>query len=156
VSSGDDLRAVMQRHPAGVSVVTVDREGEKLGLTVASLVSLALDPPLVGISIARQSALHELLRGAGGFAVSLLAAGQQELAQHFARGVPPIVMWHGIEIRDSPRGPLLDGALGWLECELADEHDAGDHTFFTGRVERAEPGVDGPPLVRLGGDYGPE
>jgi flavin reductase (DIM6/NTAB) family NADH-FMN oxidoreductase RutF len=153
VASGDDLRAVMQRYPVGVSVVTVDRDGEKLGLTVASLVSLALEPPLVGVSIARQAALHELLRGAGGFAVSLLGAGQQELAQHFARGVPPIAMWHGIDARDSPRGPLLAGALGWLECEVADEHDAGDHTFFTGRVERAEAGTAGAPLVRLGGDY---
>ena len=36
---------------------------------------------------------------------------------------------------------------------LAAEHDAGDHTLFVGRVERAEPGVDAPPLVRLGGEY---
>lgn len=145
----------MQRHPAGVCVVTVDRDGEQLGLTVASLVSLALEPPLVGVSIARQTALHELLRAAGGFAVSILGAEQHSLAQHFSRGVPPIAMWQGIDIRESPRGPLLDGALGWLECELADEHDAGDHTLFTGRVERASPGADGPPLLRLGGEYHP-
>ena len=143
----------MQRHPTGVSVVTVDLEGERLGLTVASLVSVALEPPLVAISIARQAALHELLRSAGGFAVSLLGAGQIELARHFARGVPPIVLWHGIDKRDGLRGPLLDGALGWLECELAGEHEAGDHTLFVGRVERVEPGADGAPLIRLGGDY---
>ncbi len=153
MASGDDLRAVMQRSPAGVSVVTVDREGEKLGLTVASLVSLALAPPLVGVSIARQAALHELLRGAGGFAVSILGADQRSLAQHFARGVPPIALWQGIDVRESSRGPLLEGALGWIECELQSELDAGDHTFFVGRVERAEPGADGPPLVRLGGEY---
>lgn len=155
MASGDDLRGVMQRYPVGVSVVTVDREGEKLGLTVASLVSLALEPPLVGVSIARQAALHELLRAAGGFAVSILGADQQALAQHFARGVPPIAIWQGIDVRDGARGPLLAGALGWLECELADEHDAGDHTLFVGRVERAERGAEGPPLVRLGGEYHP-
>jgi flavin reductase (DIM6/NTAB) family NADH-FMN oxidoreductase RutF len=143
----------MQRHPAGVSVVTVDLDGERLGLTVASLVSVALEPPLVAISIARQAALHELLRSAGGFAVSLLGAGQIELAQHFARGVPPIALWHGIDKRDGARGPLLDGALGWLECELTGEHEAGDHTLFVGRVERVELGVEGVPLIRLGGDY---
>jgi flavin reductase (DIM6/NTAB) family NADH-FMN oxidoreductase RutF len=153
VTSGEELRELMQRHPAGVSVVTVDLEGERLGLTVASLVSVALEPPLVAISIARQAALHELLRSAGGFAVSLLGAGQIELARHFARGVPPIVLWHGIDKRDGVRGPLLDGALGWLECELAGEHEAGDHTLFVGRVERVEPGADGAPLIRLGGDY---
>jgi flavin reductase (DIM6/NTAB) family NADH-FMN oxidoreductase RutF len=153
VASGEELKRVLRRHPVGVSVVSVDLEGERLGLTVASLVSLALEPPLVGISIARSAALHELLRGAGGFAVSLLGAGQRSLAQHFARGVPPIALWHGIDVRESARGPLLGGALGWLECELAAEHAAGDHTLFVGRVERAEPGEDGEPLVRVGGDY---
>ncbi len=143
----------MRRHPTGVSVVTVDLEGEQLGLTVASLVSVALEPPLVAISIARQAALHELLRRAGGFAVTLLGADQLALAQHFARGVPPIAIWQGIEKRDGPRGPLLEGALGWLDCELAGEHEAGDHTLFVGRVERAEPGAQGAPLIRLGGDY---
>ena len=53
----------------------------------------------------------------------------------------------------APRGPLLDGSLGWLECELAGEHEAGDHTLFVGRVERVEPGAPGTPLIRLGGDY---
>jgi flavin reductase len=153
VTSGDELREVMRRYPVGVSVVTVDRDGERLGLTVASLVSVALEPPLVGISIARQAALHELLRGAGGFGVSMLGAGQLELARHFARGVPPIALWHGIEILEGSRGPLLAGAVGWLECVLEAEHQAGDHTLFVGRVERAEQGTAGPPLVRVGGEY---
>ena len=92
----------MRRFPAGVAVVTVDADGEGLGLTVGTLVSLSLEPPLVGISVAREAALHELLRGSGAFAVSLLAAGQEAVAQHFARGVPPIAHWHGIEpVRES-------------------------------------------------------
>jgi len=153
VASGEEVREVLRRYPVGVSVVTVDREGERLGLTLASLTSLALDPPLVGISIAKQAALHELLRAAGGFAVSMLAADQRELAQHFARGVPPIALWHGIDIRPGARGPLLEGAVGWLECDLAGELDAGDHTLFSGSVERSELGIDAPPLIRLGGDY---
>lgn len=154
MASGEELKDVMRRYPTGVAVVTVDLEGERLGLTVASLVSLALEPPLVGVSIARQAALHELLRGAGGFAVSLLGGEQAALAQHFARGVPPIAIWEGIDVRDGARGPLLEGAVGWVECALAGEHEAGDHTLFVGRVERAEPGAGGPPLVRLDGDYG--
>jgi flavin reductase len=153
VTSGDELREMMRRHPVGVSVVTVDREGERLGLTVASLVSVALEPPLVAISISRQAAFHELLRAAGGFGVSLLRADQVALAQHFARGVPPIALWQGIDILEGSRAPLLAGAVGWLECELDAEHEAGDHTLFIGRVERAEQGAEGLPLLRLGGEY---
>jgi 3-hydroxy-9,10-secoandrosta-1,3,5(10)-triene-9,17-dione monooxygenase reductase component len=155
VARGEELKDVMRRHPAGVAVVTVDLDGERLGLTVASLVSVALEPPLVGVSVSRQAALHELLRAAGGFAASLLAAGQVGLAQHFARGVPPIGMWHGIAVVDGERGPRLDGAVGWLDCRLEAELAAGDHTFFLGLVEKAEPGADAAPLLRLGGDYVP-
>src|SRR5688500_1047163 len=143
----------MRRHPAGVSVVTVDLAGQRLGLTVASLVSVALEPPLVAISIAKQAALHELLREADGFAVSLLRAEQEPLAQHFARGVPPIALWTGVETAEGPRGPLLAGSLGWLECALEAEHEAGDHTLFVGLVERAEEGAAGAPLFRLDGGY---
>ena len=153
MATGDELKTVMRRHPAGVSVATVDLEGQRLGLTVASLVSVALEPPLVVISIAKAAALHELLRDARGFAVSLLRVEQEPLAQHFARGVPPIAMWTGVEVAESPRGPLLAGALGWLECALAAEHEAGDHTLFVGLVERAEEGAAGDPLVRLDGRY---
>lgn len=149
-----DLRGVMRSFPAGVAVATVDLGGERLGLTLGSLVSLSLDPPLVGISISRYAALHELLRRAGAFGLSLLAEGQESLAQHFARGVPPIALWAGIATRAGGDGPpLLDGALGWIECRISAEYPAGDHTFFVGDVTRAESGRAGTPLVRLDGEF---
>ena len=39
---------------AGVAVVTVDLDGERVGLTVASLVSLSLEPALVGVAVRRR------------------------------------------------------------------------------------------------------
>jgi len=156
VTTPDALRAVLRRHPSGVAVVTVEANGQRIGLTIATLTSLSLEPPLVGIAIAREAALHELLREAGSFAVSLLAADQDHLAEHFARGVPPIGMWKGVAARDGELGaPLLDGALGWLECRLAGEVATGTHTLFVGEVVSAEAGDEGVPLVRLGGELRP-
>jgi flavin reductase (DIM6/NTAB) family NADH-FMN oxidoreductase RutF len=98
--------------------------------------------------------MHELLREAGGFALSLLAGYQEAVAQHFARGVPPFAHWHGIATREGAAGaPLIDEALGWLECRLQAEHEAGDHTLFVGEVLAAERGRSGPPLVYLGQRY---
>ena len=146
----------MRGFPAGVAVLTVDAEGERLGLTVATAVSLSLEPPLVGVSVARQAAMHELLRQAGGFALSFLAGDQEAVAQHFARGVPPVAHWHGIEWREGATGaPLLDGALGWVECRLDSEVATGDHTLFVGAVESVERGRDGPALVHVGQGYAP-
>jgi flavin reductase (DIM6/NTAB) family NADH-FMN oxidoreductase RutF len=153
VVSGDELRAVMRRFPAGVAVVTVDVEGERLGLTVASLVSLSLDPPLVGVAVRRDAALHELLRDAREFAVTILAEGQESLAQHFARGVPPIALWEQIPLRGVEGAPQLEGAVAWLRCRTTQEQPTGDHTLFVGEVESAEPGPGERPLIFHGQSY---
>jgi flavin reductase (DIM6/NTAB) family NADH-FMN oxidoreductase RutF len=151
-----ELQALMRRLPHGVAVLTVDAAGERLGLTVDSLVSLSLEPPLVGVSVSRQAAMHELLRAAGGFALSVLAGGQEDVAQHFARGVPPIAHWHGIATRPGASGaPLIEGALGWIECSLAGEHAVGDHTLFIGEVLSVEAGVAAAPLVHYESGYRP-
>ena len=130
----------MRAFPSGVAVLTVDCEGERLGLTLGSVVSLSLHPPLVGAAISREAAMHELLRRAGGFALSLLAADQEALAQHFARGVPPFAHWHGVAVRAADGPPLVDGALGWLRCRTWAEYAAGDHTLFVGEIVAAERG----------------
>ena len=149
-----DLQALMRRLPHGVTVLTVDAEGERLGLTVDSLVSLSFEPPLVGIAVSSHAAMHELLRAAGDFALSLLAAGQEEIAQHFARGVPPFAHWHGIASREGAAGaPLIEGALGWIECRTSAEHPAGDHTFFVGEVLSVELGERAAPLVHVESGY---
>jgi flavin reductase (DIM6/NTAB) family NADH-FMN oxidoreductase RutF len=156
VVSPDAVRGVLRRHPSGVAVVTVEANGQRIGLTVATLTSLSLEPPLIGVGVARQAALHELLREAGSFAVSLLGAEQEPLAEHFARGVPPIGMWQGVATREGELGaPLLEGSLGWLECRLVDELAAGTHTFFVGDVVAATEGEDGAPLLRLAGTFRP-
>ena len=137
---GAAQRALFRRWPAGVSVVVAEVDGRRHGLTVSSLVSLSLEPALVGISIAREASLHELLRHSGEWAASLLSGDQEELAQHFARSVPPLVLWDGIDLRtDDPR--LLAGAAGWLTARTVDELVTGDHTFFVGEVLSIEEGT---------------
>ena len=137
---GAEQRALFRRWPAGVSVLVAEVDGRRHGLTVSSLVSLSLEPPLVGISLSQQASLHELLREAGSWAASLLAGDQEGLAQHFARSVPPIALWEGIDLReDDPR--LLVGAAGWLNARNVDELRTGDHTFFVAEVESIEQGT---------------
>jgi flavin reductase (DIM6/NTAB) family NADH-FMN oxidoreductase RutF len=146
--TGDELRELMRRFPAPVAVVTTTVDDERYGLTVGSLVSLSLDPPLVGISIGRESSSHEPIRRAGRFAVSLLSGDQASIAQHFARsGIPPIALWTGVDVREGDYGPLVEGALAWLECTKWAEYHAGDHTLFLGEVARGELGGFGPGLV---------
>ncbi|MEI8105169.1 MAG: flavin reductase family protein [Actinomycetes bacterium] len=145
-------RALFKRWPSGVSVVVAEAGGRRAGLTVSSLVSLSLDPPLIGISLSRSASLIEVLREASSWTVSILAGDQDHLAQHFARSVPPLVLWEGIPVRsDDPR--LIDGALGWITARTISEVDAGDHTFFIGAIDSLEEGAPGPALVYVDRRY---
>jgi flavin reductase (DIM6/NTAB) family NADH-FMN oxidoreductase RutF len=146
---GAEQRALFRRWPTGVSVVVAEAGGRRAGLTVNSLVSLSLDPPLVGISLALVASLYEVLRDAGKWTVSMLAADQEHLAQHFARSVPPIAQWDGIPVRDDD-AHLLEGAVGWLHVRTLEEVAAGDHTVFIGEVERVEQGPGRGALVYFG------
>jgi flavin reductase (DIM6/NTAB) family NADH-FMN oxidoreductase RutF len=137
---GEELRALMRYWPHGVSVLTVDYEGDRMGVTLSSLVSLSLEPPLVGISVGKQASCYELLRRAGAFAVSMLGAEQEEIARRFAAGRPPIVHWHGVDAREGQVAPLIEGGVGWIEARTVAEHDVGDHTFFVGEPLTVERG----------------
>ena len=149
---GAEQRALFRRWPAGVAVVVAEVEGRRTGLTVSGLVSLSLEPPLVGVSVACAAAMHELLAEAGAWAVSILAGDQEHVAQRFARGVPPIAMWTNVTVReDDPR--LLAGAAGWLVAREVERLRTGDHTLFVGHVETFEAGAAQTVLVSLEGGY---
>jgi 3-hydroxy-9,10-secoandrosta-1,3,5(10)-triene-9,17-dione monooxygenase reductase component len=147
----------MRDFPAGVSIVTVSEGGEDYGITIGSLVSLSLEPPLVGISIGHESSLYEILMRAPGFAVNLLAGDQLDLAEDFARkGVRSFSGRDGLRFRRSRSGyPLLEDAVGWLDCRVSARHEAGDHTIVVGEVLTVEDGPGRNALVYLQRSYKP-
>ena len=149
---GAEQRALFRRWPSGVSVVVAELDGRRAGLTVSSLLSLSLVPSLVGVSIAREASLFEVLSEAGEWGVSFLRGDQDHLAQHFARSVPPIALWDGIPVReDDPR--LLVGGIGWIVARTVDELEVGDHRIFVGEVLSLELGEPGTSLVHLNRRY---
>jgi flavin reductase (DIM6/NTAB) family NADH-FMN oxidoreductase RutF len=92
------------------------------------------------------------LRGAEEWTASVLAGNQEHLAQHFARSVPPIVLWNGIDVRnDDPR--LLAGAAGWFVARTVAEHRTGDHTFFVAEVLSVEEGTAADSLTYVHRSY---
>ena len=137
----------MRLWPHGVSILSVDADGDRMGVTVSSLVSLSLEPPLVGVSIGKQASCYELVRSAGQFAISLLGSDQEDVARRFASGFPPLVHWQGIPTREGKVAPLIEGALGWIDAETRAEHDAGDHTLFVADVLAIEHGPSRQALV---------
>jgi flavin reductase (DIM6/NTAB) family NADH-FMN oxidoreductase RutF len=87
--------------------------------------------------------MHGHLAAAARFSVNILAAGQEDLATHFAgRPVP------GLKAAFEAVGgmPAIGGAAATIAAEVAAEHDCGDHTIFIGRIISMT-AHDRPPLV---------
>jgi 3-hydroxy-9,10-secoandrosta-1,3,5(10)-triene-9,17-dione monooxygenase reductase component len=148
----DRLRYVLGHFASGLTVITAATDNGPAGFTCQSFSSLSLDPALVTFSPARSSSTWPLLRKAGRFTVNILPAGHQHLAAQFARSGTD--KFAGVEYSISPLGsPVLDRALAWVDCELHEEYDGGDHTIVVGAV-RALGARDGAePLLFFKGGY---
>ena len=82
--SSRECRTALGTFPTGVAIVTFQAGDGPHGMTVNSLVSLSLDPPLVGISVDRRARSAALIERAGRYAVNVASAGQRDLALRFA------------------------------------------------------------------------
>lgn len=147
------LREVLGHFASGVAVVTARGPDGPLGFTCQSFASLSLDPPLVSFAPARSSTTWPRIREVGAFCVNVLADDHEQLSANFARS--GVDKFAGVDWRPGPTGaPVLDGVSAWIDCELWNEYDGGDHTIAVGRV--LDLGADAArlPLLFYRGRYG--
>jgi 3-hydroxy-9,10-secoandrosta-1,3,5(10)-triene-9,17-dione monooxygenase reductase component len=146
------FRSVLGRYPTGVVVVTTEHDGEQQGMACNSFTSVSLDPPLVAFCPARASSTWPRMRPAGRIAINVLGAEHEELSHRFA--ARHIDRFDGVETWRAPGGsPVLQAAIGWMDCTIEAEYDGGDHTIVVVRVE-ALGMSEGDSLVFMGGAYG--
>jgi flavin reductase (DIM6/NTAB) family NADH-FMN oxidoreductase RutF len=149
----DTFRSVLGRFASGVTIVTTrDDNGADHGMTVSAFCSVSLDPPLVLICIDHSATMYRLLHGHRRFGISILSSEQEAYSRRFAAD-PDTGRFDGIAYSRGESGVvLLDNALAHLECDVVEHYDAGDHSLFIARVERAEP-LHGRPLLYYRGGY---
>ena len=146
------LRTAFGRFATGVTIVTcLDGSGQRIGLTANSFSSLSLDPPLVLWSLRRVSPRLAAFATASHFAINVLAETQVELSRRFASPVTDKFA-EGQWSVGLGGAPVLAACAAVFECELHQQHEAGDHQLFIGRVRRlAEMALA--PLLFQGGHY---
>ena len=147
------FRQVLGHFPTGVTVVTAASESGPVGLAVGSFASVSLDPPLVAFFPDRSSSSWPRIAEAGSFCVNILADDQEDVCRRFAsKGDDKFA---GLGWRAAGSGaPVLDGVLAWIDCDIDQVLDAGDHFCVLGRVRELEVAHDGAPLLFFRGGYG--
>ncbi|GAA3187463.1 flavin reductase family protein [Nonomuraea roseoviolacea] len=148
------FREALAVHAAGVVVITAQNDGVPVGLTATSFSSVSLAPPLVSFYVDRSSTTWPSLRGAGHFAVNVLASDQSDVAARFARkGVDRFA--EPTRWRPGPLGaPLLLDVSAHLICLPYDTSDVGDHVLVVGLVAEAAVHGASRPLLYHQGRFG--
>ncbi len=152
-SNPTDMRRSMGRFTTGVAIVTSGNEDDVCGMTISSLTSISLDPPILMVSLTEGGRTTDMVSATGRFAISILSCRQEAIARHFAtRG--------GARFRDfivceygEYKMPMIKDALVQAECHVHSAHDIGDHRVFFGEVENLR-FRDGNGLVFYSGRFG--
>jgi len=148
-----DFVAAMRAAVTGVSIVTTDGIGGRLGRTVSALASVSAEPEMLLVCISRRSPLVAAIHANGVFAVNVLGAHQAALAETFAGRTATRFDWGSGRWDAGATGvPLLAGAAARFDCLVASTVEAGSHTIVIDDVLAAEAGAAAP-LAYTGGAY---
>lgn len=148
------FRSAMGNFCTGVVVATGAVDGTPAGFAAQSFVSLSLEPPLVALCPGKSSSSWPKLRDSGSFCINILAADQKSICDAMAQSggdkFADISWQPGIT-----GSPVLANVLGYVDCDLEAEHDAGDHTIAIGRVRDFRiTDANKAPLLFFRGAYG--
>lgn len=123
----------------GVTIITVDLEGEVHGMTANAFASVSLDPLLVLVCVDHSTRTHAHLHAKKRFGINVLCEDQRAISEYYAR---PERTHENAEAEAGARfertkhgTPMLQGSLAYLECRLHSSQLAGDHTIFIAEVE---------------------
>jgi len=151
-----DFRRALGSFATGVTVITVDYEGEVHGMTANAFTSVSLDPLLILVCVDHKARTHAHLHAKKRFGINVLGAGQRGISEYYA--LPTETHRQAEQRADArfdrtPHGtPVLHGAVAYLECRLHTVQEAGDHTIFVAEVEDVVV-RDGDPLLFFRGRY---
>ncbi|MFT4191356.1 MAG: flavin reductase family protein [Comamonas sp.] len=129
------FRNVLGNFATGVTVITAQAGGCKVGVTANSFNSVSLDPPLILWSISKKSGSFPVFEKADYFAVNILASDQIKVSNRFARPSSTEDKFSEIEVEEGEGGCLLvPGASASFHCRKHSVLEGGDHWIVLGQV----------------------
>jgi len=135
-------RRLLWTFPSGLYVVG-SRAGDRLNLmTLNWCTQVSFEPKLLGIGVEKTALTHELIAEGGGFTVNTVDREDRAIVRKFTKPVEVDTAagtLNGFPYHDGPvtGAPVLDQAAAFLECEVRNPIDCGDHTFFIGEIVNA-------------------
>lgn len=132
-------------------LVTAQAETQRGGLiaTFVNPASIVPDMPRMLVGLSRQHHTWELVERSNAFALHLLGEQHLDWIGRFGlqsgRGGDKL---HGLRVRSMTTGsPVLENALGWLDCRVESRWETGDRTIYLAEVVQSGVAPFVPPLT---------
>ena len=144
--------------PSGVFVLATAHEGRREAMLASFIQQAGFDPPMIVTAIQHSRPINRMIRESKQFAVSIMGKDSKKSLQRFWQGVPDEGdPFQGLDtsLHDTDI-PVLNDAVGFLECKLRGATEAGDHWIVIGEVVNGGRVEVGEPFVRIrtnGFDY---
>ena len=136
------------RIASGLFVVTAKCEDKEDAVLASWVNQCAFDPPAVTIALARLRQARLLVEGAGAFIVNVLPKDDMALLKYFSR--PPEDIFKGVMTRKGLEDiRILIDAVAYLECEVVQSMQAGDHVLYVGEIVGGKTLKGGDPYIHV-------
>ena len=131
-------RRLLWTMPSGLYVVgsTDGRERRNL-MTLNWATQLGFAPKLIGIGVDREALTYELVTAGGVFSLNLVDREDRAIVRKFTKPVEVDASGalNGFAVHTRATGaPILDQAVSYLDCEVRQQVETGDHTLFIGEI----------------------
>ena len=132
-------RRVFWAMPSGLYVLGSTDGGERRnGMTMNWATQVSSDPKLLAVAIENAAFTHELVTAGRVFSLNLIEREDRAIVRKFTKPVEVDLAAHtlnGFVYHDGVTGaPILDQAVAWVDCEVRQTVDTGDHSLFVGEV----------------------
>jgi flavin reductase (DIM6/NTAB) family NADH-FMN oxidoreductase RutF len=136
-------RRVLWKMPSGLYVVgSTDKAARRNGMTLNWATQVSFDPKLIGVGVEREAFTHALITASGVFSLCLVDREDRAIVRKFTKPVDVDLearTLNGFPYLDGPvtGAPVLTQSVAYVECEVRQPVDIGNHTLFLGEVVNA-------------------
>lgn len=143
-----EFKNALKLWASGVTIVTTKTENLTLkGMTATSFSSVSLEPPQILVCINNLAGTGKAVLKQKYFAVNILKAGQQEIANKFSSTISQEERFSNLNWYEGKIGsPIVTDALVSVECTVVQQTLAGTHWIIIGEVQNIYYHSGGEPL----------
>jgi flavin reductase (DIM6/NTAB) family NADH-FMN oxidoreductase RutF len=131
----------------GLYVLAADSGDDRGGMLITWAMQASFDPPMVAVVVQNTAHTTSVMKKSGAFALNFMADEQRKEAGRFGQEHAKVgdkLGKFGHHAGAATGSPVLDDALGYLECRIKGWLQGGDHDVALAEIIAAEIVRDAP------------